>query len=328
MNAQYGGEELFDSFAVSNETAVEISRMRVPSEYGEAPNEELLAGNVLRRLCALGGAACAPECQLSQGKVAYEQKLCADGNLGNLLETVKLKPEDVLMVGVTKDNVGFYDQLSSYKSDMSVNSLGVRELPGFNAFFAKNSEHIALGARLADCGFAAIEMTADDGALVRGFVHLTRPNLQGEAALKFEIDGKPAGCFEYFLHEALKHYGADKSSVKVRLTAAIKAENFIHHFGSKTPEDLFPGWYEQGMLQNISNPNWISGDEIDPDEAWAPLYREMLMWQMLRSGIDVSQINTEEIIDPADLELGHASNHAGAHGTMPDARDLYIVMPR
>jgi hypothetical protein len=326
MNTILGKTELFDDFAVSNETAVEISRMRMPSGSGEAPNNELLAGNVLRRLCALGGAACAAECQLAQDKLIYEPRWCADDNLGNLLETMKLKPEDVLMVGVTKDKVGFYDQLNTYESDVSVNSLGVRELPGFNAFFAKDTEHVALGARLADCGFAAIEMIAGDGELVRGFVHLTRPNLQGETALKFEVEDKPAGSFEYFLHEALEHYGADKDSVRVRLTTAIKGENSPYHFGEKTPDDLFPGWFEQELLKNVSNPEWKLGDSLNDSDVWEPDFQSMMEWQILRSGINPSQLVTEDIVDAGDLELGHASNHAGKHGKIAEGRDLYLLV--
>jgi hypothetical protein len=54
----------------------------------------------------------------------------------------------------------------------------------------------------------------------------------------------------------------------------------------------------------------------------------MARWQIMRSGITPDQLSEEGIIDAADLELGHASNHAGAFGTMPDARDAYLVMPR
>ena len=36
------------------------------------------------------------------------------------------------MVGVTGDNVGFYDELDDY--EVAVNSEGIRELLGYNAF--------------------------------------------------------------------------------------------------------------------------------------------------------------------------------------------------
>jgi len=232
------------------------------------------------------------------------------------------------MVGVTADGVGFYDQLESYGDAVKTNSVGIRELPGYNAFFAKASENTVLGARLADCGFAAIEFKDGEGEDVVGFVHLTRPNLQGETKLGFDVVGHSAGSFEYFVHEALEHYGGNISSVNVHLIAAIKGENFHHTFNDKGPEELFPGWFDQGLLLNKTNPNWKQGDAIDPNDVWQPQYREMVRWQIMRSSIAPEQLSEEGMIDPADLELGHASNHAGAHGKMPDARDAYLVMPR
>jgi hypothetical protein len=288
----------------------------------------LAAGNVLRRLCGLGGTACADVCQKLEGYDNRIEKLCADENLAAILDELAVPADKVLMVGVTADKVGFYDKLDEYGSAVTTNSVGVRQLAGYNAFFAKASEGVALGARLADCGFAAIEFNDQDNELVRGFVHLTRTNLQGESALKFEVDGKPAGSFEYFLHEALVHYGGDIESVKVRLTAAIRAENFEYTFKDKGPEELFPGWMEQGLLKNVSDPNWYEGQSINPEDIWQPQNREMLNWQIMRSGIKADQLVEEGMIDPGDLEIGHASNHAGAHGKMPDARDAYIVMPR
>jgi hypothetical protein len=317
-----------DSFAVGEETIAYITRMREPVAPGEVPKKELLVGDILRRTCALGGKACAAEgCQAPEGYNNID-KLCSDLNIKDVTERLNIKAEDLLMVGVTADGFGFYDQLESYSDNLKTNSVGIRELPGYNAFFAKASEKVVLGARLADCGFAAIEFKDRDGEDVQGFVHLTRPNLQGESKLGFEVDGKPAGCFEYFMHEALEHYGGDINSVNVHLIAAIKAENFKHTFTEKGPEDLFPGWIDQGLLINSSNPNWRPGDEINPNDEWEPQYREMVRYQIMRSGIKPEQLNEANMIDPADLELGHASNHAGAHGKMPDARDAYLVMPR
>ena len=317
-----------DGFAVGEDTLAYITRIREPVAIGEVPKRELLVGDILRRTCALGGSACAANgCQAPEG-FSNNQKLCSDLNIKDITERLKIKAEDLLMVGVTADGVGFYDQIDNYGDNVKTNSVGIRELPGYNAFFTKSSEEIVLGARLADCGFAAIEFKDADGEGVQGFVHLTRPNLQGESKLGFEVDGQPAGCFEYFIHEALQHYGGSIDSVKVRLIAAIKADNFQHTFKDKGPEDLFPGWYDQGLLLNTSNPSWKPGDTVNPNDIWEPQYRQMLRYQIMRSGIKHEQLNEENMIDPADLELGHASNHAGAHGKMPDARDAYLVMPR
>jgi hypothetical protein len=321
-------EPYADGFAVGEDTLAYITRMRDPAEAGDVPKRELLVGDILRRTCALGGAACAKSgCQAPEG-FSNNDKLCSDLNLKDVTERLNIKAEDLLMIGVTADGVGFYDQLDNYSDSVKTNSVGIRELPGYNAFFAKASEEVVLGARLADCGFAAVEFKDRDGEDVAGFVHLTRPNLQGESKLGFEVDGEPAGCFEYFMDEALKHYGGERNSVKVHLIAAIKAENFQHTFKDKSPEDLFPGWIDQGLLKNSSNPDWQPGDPVNADDVWEPQYREMVRYQIMRSGIKPEQLSEEGMIDPADLELGHASNHAGAHGKMPDARDAYLVMPR
>jgi hypothetical protein len=317
-----------DGFDVGENSLAYITRVRKQVKPGEVPSNELLVGNISRRTCKLRGTACAGAgCQAPEG-CSNIDKLCPDLNLKDVVERLEIKTKDLLMVGVTADNVGFYDQLENYSDAVKTDSVGIRELPGYNAFFVRSSEKVVLGARLADCGFAAIEFKDSNGENVVGFVHLTRPNLQGESKLGFKVDGKPAGCFEYFIHEALEHYGADPASISVHLIAAIKGENFHYTFKDKGPEDLFPGWFGQGLLINKSNPSWKPSDAIDPDDIWEPQYREMLRWQIMRCGITPEQLSEEDMIDPADLELGHASNHAGAHGKMPDARDAYLVMPR
>ncbi|HVC35880.1 MAG TPA: hypothetical protein VNE40_00330 [Candidatus Dormibacteraeota bacterium] len=320
-----------DGFSVGDNTLAYITRMRQPVEVGEVPSGELLVGDILRRTCKLGGTACAGSgCQAPEGYSNID-RLCSDLNIKDVTERLGIEAKDLLMVGVTADGAGFYDKLDSYGESVKTNSVGIRELPGYNAFFAKASEGVVLGARLADCGFAAIEFKDDQGEDVLGFVHMTRPNLQGESKLGFEVNGQPAGSFEYFMHEALAHYGGDIATAKVHLVAAIKAENFQHTFkdeDGQRPEDKFPGWIDQGLLVNRSDSKWTQGDSINSTDVWEPQYREMLRWQITRSGITSEQLSEEDMIDPADLELGHASNHAGAHGKMPDARDAYLVMPR
>lgn len=317
-----------DGFAVGQNTLAYITRMREAVETSNEPSKKLLVGDILRRTCQLGGTACSGAgCQAPEGYDNID-KLCSDLNLKDVTERLDIKSEDLLMVGVTADNVGFYDQIKNYGDAVKTNSVGIRELPGYNAFFAKAKEGAVLGARLADCGFAAIEFKDHMDEDVIGFVHLTRPNLQGQTKLAFEVDGQPAGSFQFFIDQALQHYGGNLSSVNVHLVAAIKGENFLHTFDNEGPEDLFPGWFDQGLLKNRTNPSWQPGEPINPNDVWEPQYREMLRWQIARSGIETNQLSEEDLIDPADLEFGHASNHAGTHGKMPDARDAYLIMSR
>lgn len=317
-----------DTFLVGESAISHITRMRRPTLEGEEPSRALFAGDVLRRTCSFAGdAVCQSICQAPTG---YENtdKQCADQNLLEATEALNIVPRELLMVGVTADNVGFYDQLKDDEK-ITENSVGIRELKGYNAFFARSSEEVVLGARLADCGFAAITLKDQNNEEVFGFVHLTRPNLQGETAFKFSVNEEPAGCFKYFLNEALNYYGADIESVRVRVTAAIDGKNYQHVFNKdKGPEDLFPGWAEQGLLRNLCDPNWYPGQEYVAEDLWQPEYRKMVEWQILESGVQPDQLILDDMIDPANLELGHASNRAGKHGKMPDGRDLYVVGPR
>lgn len=317
-----------DDFTVGDASLALISRQREPVEPGQEPSAELLVGDVLRRTCRLGGEACAKVCQAPKG-YDNESKDCSDKNLSAFIKSAGIDKNRVLMVGVTADNIGFYDSLAEYEDDLSVNSEGIRELPGYNAFFARSSEDVVIGARLADCGFAAIEFDDSNGEEVIGFVHMTRPNLQGESALEFEIEGRAAGSFEYFLHEAMNHYGGDLSTARVRLIAAIKPENYIHNFSDEEKmSELFPGWFEQGLIKNISNPDWKPGEQVTKNDVWKPQYRDMLLWHIMRSGISQEQLSDEGLIDPGDLVLGHASNHASSKGKIAAGRDAYMVMPR
>ena len=321
--------DLVVPFEVGEDTIALVSKMREPVDIGQEPSSKLLVGDILRRTCQLGGTACAESgCQVPDGYVNRIDKLCSDMNLSVLTDGIGLAREQLLMVSVTKNRVGFYDEIRDTDA-VSFNSAGIPEVVGYNAFFSRDSEDIAIGGRLADCGFVALEFPAADGETVRGITHLSRPNMQGNSALRFDVDGNPAGSFEYFLHEALKHYGSNVEDVKVQVTAAIRRENFPHTFADEeTLEKSFPGWWADGLMDNVSSPDWRPGDKINPQDIWLPEFRGMVMQQILSSGVSANQITTDGMIDPGDLELGHASNHAGAHGKMPDARDAYIVAPR
>ncbi len=317
-------EPLAAGFSVGEATAAYVTRMRQPVEAGTEPSLELLAGDVQQRTCKRGGAACfAAGCQAPEGYVNTD-KQCSDLNLKDIADRMGINSGDMLMVRVTGNAVGFYDDLDKYENLRHIAG-GIRELPGFNAFFAKESDGVVLANRQANCGFAAIEFP-DKG--VFGILHLTLPNLQGESQLRFEFDGRPVGSFEYYIRVAAQRYGCDISKANVRLMAAIKGENYHYTFTDKSPEDVFPGWFGQGMLINTSNPYWQLGDPIDPQDIWEPQFREMVRWQIMRSGISPSQYTEEGIIDTSDLELGHASNHSAALGKVPDGRDACLVMAR
>jgi hypothetical protein len=132
--------DLFDVKTVGPNT---ISAISIMGEH------EKFAGNVLRRLCKLGGEACAQTCALHQEIIEKTQEnidqKCADENLQQVIYKLGTDPENVFMVGVTADNIGFADEVdkASDKYPYKVNPVtDVKELTGFNAFFARKGDTI------------------------------------------------------------------------------------------------------------------------------------------------------------------------------------------
>ncbi|HET7060404.1 MAG TPA: hypothetical protein VFH99_03790 [Candidatus Saccharimonadales bacterium] len=295
----------------------------------------LEAGNVLRRFCEWAGeGACEQVCQLSvetttSGEVAaiLAKKACADLNLVHAFNELGLEPKDVLVVGVTANNVGFVDQLDDYDK-LTQNPHGWRELPGFNAFFAREGEVDAIGRRLADCADINIEFTDSEGNTVFGFEHGTRTDMFGSSAYAFEKGGKKMSFTEYALSEAIDHYGADPSSINIKLAAAIKGHNFTKHFNSREQmEEHLPGWYDDGFVKNVSNPDWRPGDPLVADDTWEADTRGMILRDIHEAmnalAIPGFNLSTEGIIDPGDSRGVHSSHQFA--DTYGESRDLYIT---
>lgn len=312
----------------SGETStVIVSQMREETDELAPPSCELLVGNVLRRLCARYGDQCRETCQREPSSdMINPDKSCADLNLKKLVDSLGIKPKNLLMVGATADNVGFCDQIESYGDKVKTNSVNVRELPGYNAFFARTSENIVLGARFADCSYIAINFQDETGEAVYGFVHLTRTNMQGESAFTHQIGGKKVGSFEYFLDGALSHYGGKTETVQARLIAGIDDDGSVYHFkDGEALKECFPGWWEQKCITNASNPDCSPGQQFNPQDIWRPKYRSMVRWLVERSGVRLDV--DPGVINPAQLHRGHASNHHGTTGAVPNGRDAYFIMP-
>jgi hypothetical protein len=326
-------------FPISDQTEAAITQMR-------DTEGELQIGNVLRRTCQWAGEnVCQQECLLAKDWQVHEQdtvaeteiaealnsRHCSDLNNWRALQRLGLPPKNVLMVGVTGNNIGFADALDSYEG-VRQNPFGWRELPGFNAFFARSGEELdGIGRRLADCADLNFELKDGDGKTVFGFAHGTRTNMRGRTAYEFEKDGERMSYSELVLREAVDHYGADIATFKIKLTAAISGPNFKRQFASREQmEEHMPGWYEDGFLMNATNPQWRPGDPVvETDEWWADS-RDMIMrdvYQALRNvgGMDaIQQFSTASgIIDPAQTRGKHSSHQfAGLYG---ETRDLYIT---
>lgn len=299
-------------------------------------NGEYATGNILRRTCeALGAGACAQVCALRnadpQTYVSNTEKLCADGNLRDAFEGLAVSPSEVVMVAVTGDRVGFGDELENYQSEgvLKQNPEGWRELPGFNAFFARATEVPAIGRRLADCADFNFEFHDSDGNLVIGFEHGTRPNTFGEGVLKFEKDGSRMTYTELVLRSAIEHYGVDPSDIKIRLSSAIKAENFVKNFKDREAmEAHVPGWLRAGWLNNVTNPAWKPGDEVTEKDEWHADFRGIVLHDVNQAmeRLDIPHTNLDDtgMIDP--VESGGVHSSYEKRKEYGDYRDLYLTV--
>ncbi len=295
------------------------------------------AGNVLRRTCAaVGETACAKSCAL-RGTSKYLSnfdKKCADRNLVDGLTAIGLKPQEVLMVAVTGNDVGFGDQLGSYEAmgKLTQNPEGWRELPGFNGFFARPSEVPAIGSRLADCAYLEFELKDRAGQTVIGFEHGSRPNMPADGKHAFQHNGEPVSYTQFVLANAIEHYGADPSSIQIRLSSSIRPENFVHNFENEAAmEDFIPGWQAAGFARNISNPDWQPGmpmvDAQGSQDIWHADFRGLILHDvneaMQALGISPEQFVCDDMLDPADTGGEFSSyENRDKHG---DARDLYLI---
>jgi hypothetical protein len=334
----------FDASAVGTNTVSAVSIML------DADNKPL-AGNVHRRFCAVNDS-CMGVCAQRRGgerrtiQTAGEQ--CADENLRTIIDSLGAKPQNTLMIYVgDTDNIGFVDEIDrdfdKYQS-LSTSTIGVKEMSGFNAFFAaegdtiNNDEVTTLGRHLADCCDINLQFESEDGRQVMGFMHLNRFNMLGKDNLQHDYKGKKVGVFEYFLKQALEHYNADVASVQVRIAAATKREDYDYQFKSavgqstdvQAVDERFPGWVrmrdESGMpfITNTKRAFWRPGRSFDPDDVWLIDMRAMLRWQMDQV-LNPDQIAWEGVISPGDLTNGHASNTRSLTHPYKNGRDGYFT---
>ncbi|HEX6683842.1 MAG TPA: hypothetical protein VF062_13645 [Candidatus Limnocylindrales bacterium] len=264
-------------------------------------------GTVSRGTCprAKGTKGCLRDgCQAPAGH-GNAGRDCADLNMTAVLAALGAGTH--LIIGCSSGAVGFHD--TADPALIRPRRGGFSEIvPDFAAFFASEDEGVALVTHMADCGFLAVEMP---GAY--GFLHLTRTNMSCAPLLR-----------------AAEHYGCRVADLRLRLVAAVSAANFPQRFidaDGARPEDRFPGWFAEGLLHNRSRPAWEPGDPIDPADQWEADARSMMIHQILAAGVELSQLDTTDVIDPGDLQLGHASHCAAMRGLSPAGRDAYAVMP-
>ncbi|MEM6997567.1 MAG: hypothetical protein AAF413_01515 [Patescibacteria group bacterium] len=241
--------------------------------------------------------------------------------------------DSAITIAVTDNRVGFDDMFHEYAAEgiAGTNPSGWREASGFNAFFADTSNGVTvLGRRLADCGDLNIEFQTNDGRTIIGFMHLTRPKqMMGHGVERFGDDGSQS-YVEHALSQALSHYGeVDPASVSISLRTAINAEDFVKHFDSKEAmEGHLPGWYDDGLLQNVSNPDWSPDDGYDKNDEWHADFRGIVMRDIeeAMNNLDIPSDNfdTSEMLDTMHSEH-HSSHERAKREGLPDTRDLYVT---
>jgi hypothetical protein len=260
---------------------------------------------------------------------AISEKVCADSNLLASLHELSLRPERVLMVGATADEVGFVDSLDDYDK-LTGNPNGWRELPGYNAFFGRENEIDAIGCRMADCADINFEFKDRDGNTVFGFEHGTRTNMFGRSRYEFEKDGRKMSYTEYVIRHAVDHYGADPSTIRINLASAIRGQNNEWHFDDPEKiERYLPGWQADGFLLNVDNPDWRPGDAVAESDTWQADTQGMIIRDieeaMHNLGIPAENLDKSDILDPNDSNGMHSSHKASYLSGSTDTRDLYIV---
>jgi len=187
--------------------------------------------------------------------------------------------------------------------------------------------------RLADCGMVVVSGTDRNGREFDGFVHATRNNMNGTDQFEDE-QGNPVGGVTRMLLAAQNHYGS--TDLQVRLAAGIAPELYKFDFtpsekdreanpditAEEKRDSMFKGWAEKG---------WIT-KSISEDGEWDGRTYTVDMFaaikdQVAHAGL-LDSYSDEGVTINGELSTGHASNRAGKHGRVAEARDFYAVLPR
>lgn len=309
-------------FDTDNVAVVAVTVMRNGREQG-IDRSELKDGNTIPRLCqAFGETACAQTCQLPSS--AKTDVMCAESNITTAIEGFGSTPERFLIVSATEDTVKFGDDLD--ESTVSPEGYGI--LPASNAFFFRPGIDIGpsgepldtFAMRMADCGSVNFKFRDKNQDVVLGQAHFSRPNMRGPSAFKHDlVSGEKVSWAEHILEQAIEHYGADPSNIKIFLTAAVEGKDFIHNYDSTDKmEEHFAGWSELGFMHRDDK----TGDTLID-------YREMIAWQIKqakqRFGLREQNLNLDQAVNTGDLSLGHASHHWASKGAIVHGRDMYVI---
>lgn len=319
--------ELGQSAPVASETIAFISQSRQATLVPEqGPSVEPLAGNMLPRLCQFAGAgACEMACQAPAAH-NNDRKDCATANCHELFDALGIDPKDVYQGGaVGGTNIAFIDNTDPHTLPRGPE--GLKYFAKTDAVFGYSDT--IKGCRMADCGMLVVSGKDKDGWSFDGFIHATRHNLNGDDQCA-TAEGEKVGGVELMLRSVTEHY--QPSQVTVRLASGITPENYIWDFTpspemlAKQPEltaeeqreSKFRGWFTNGWLR----PHLADG-------TWDGRKYEVNMLAAIRHQVERAGYGDvyEEAMsfEGGNPLTGHASNAAGKHGLIPEARDFYVV---
>ena len=341
---------------------------------------ELLIGPVARGGCMVAGElACKATCQLwalrqgtadeqttelveagvlDAGTILEEDpQACADENLANALEKLGVDPARALMVAVganeVANRVGYLDD-PELRAAIVSNSRGWSEVPvttPYNAVYAKagdtlpNGEPVELiGIRSGGSGVVVDDMKLTEGH-VYGITHLPRTTMPGRGH-EAVYDGKQQTYRRYAAGDSMQRYEAEPEAVTTHVIAAAGRETSRRWFTDRrSMENVLPGWAEDGLIENRTNPDWRPGMEVFDAETGEydvllPDYTKQVRRQVHGAAqeLGVTDVRDGAILDPAVPSDGiiHSSGdrarmheeHEGDGGFVGDRsdRDLYAIV--
>lgn len=321
--------ERADVIPVTGLTAAVISRSRqAGADFSGAPRTAGETGNILPRLCTFAGQeACKAACH-APADYPNTSKYCARMNGLEFLEELGVDKEDMYLGVVTGSaNVVFLDDSAG---DAKPNPEGYKSFPQTDGVFGYGDTVKA--CRLADCGMLVVSGKDKDGRPFDGFIHATRNNMNGDDQFE-DAEGRPMGGVEKMLAEVVAHY--EPSEIDLKLVAVIAPEYYVFDFeptakeleadptltAAGKRERMFKGWFEQGWIR----PKWGQDGKWDGKSYEVNMYAAV-RHQVERAGL-LDRYTDNDVTVNGDVFNGHASNSAGKHGVIPEARDFYVVVP-
>lgn len=305
------------------EAAISRARLAGVDAETDQPLLEPDNGPMVPRFCMFAGSgACKNVCQ-APADYDNTAKDCVQRNGETFFDELGVDKEDVYLAVVSGSaTVAFVDD----RPETGRNTEGYRSYAKTDGLFGYADTVKA--CRLADCGMLVVTDEAEDGRAFSGFIHATRNNMTGDD--QFEgADGKKLGGVEYMLRQVREHYGP--TAISLRLVAGIAPHNYVWDFTPSESEHeqgitaeakrerTFKDWAANGWIKPQFDTDGNPTGKYEADMAAA------IRHQVARAGL--MDTYNEDIHVNGDPENGHASNRAGKAGIVPEARDVYAVIP-